>query len=93
MLLSFAITLSQEYMEDFRNQSSNLDFWYTVFKGQGVYESMNNDLILQSYFNILLLSSGKTLILENSGNSFIEFVISDEFLNSLHIVPRQLSEP
>ncbi len=34
MLLSFAITHPQDYMADFRNQSSNLDFWYTVFIGR-----------------------------------------------------------
>ncbi len=34
MLLSLAITLSQEYKADFRNQSSNRDFWYTVFIGR-----------------------------------------------------------
>ncbi|MBK6355155.1 MAG: hypothetical protein IPF46_17665 [Saprospiraceae bacterium] len=54
-----AITLSQEYKADFQINPAIVISGTPFFIG-GVYESMNNDLILQSYFNILLFHQENT---------------------------------
>jgi len=61
-------------MADLRNQFSNLDFLYTNLIGREFLKERTMILILQIYFNIELLSLGKTLILKNSGIYCIEFV-------------------